>query len=612
MIKRRPRYRCYWDVEASDPTHRWDRATLIISKREDGECAIFRGPGCMAKFAEHAERNPEIYYGHYSGGYDVPLLLNYWRPEKIVITGSIILNAVGRGGLSFRDTFPLYLAGLGKIGDALGFEKFDIDRAQIEQLSEKDLEDYCMRDVDLLRLAMIVSREFLASYNVDPDKVSTAGTAATSLLRAIEPLSYQILTEHKIQTQEICEMLDAGANPGGMTNSYWRGHKSGVYSYDIKSSYPARYATREVPIGLRRATAGELAYPGTFSGIARAMYYWPHRRRVPVAYDALTGAGYGWISAWLSDDEIQILLREGIEVTLSEGWCGVDYAPIGQDFAREMFAAKERKDRSSFFPKTWVNSWSGKTGMNPVRDNYEARYPRKYWKPGGPPKRVPPDQSFLWHYFSLGCDKNGYAPWHSQPMISAIVLGRARAALWEINNAFQQAGWMVLYNDTDSIITDCPPEKAPITLGKNLGQLAYEGGPYDAIFLGAKAYILITPEGTVAKCALKGVPHKSYRDAVWDGDELREARGSERMQGLYKSPFARKGSGRDRRIELFERALVSPVKAYKEGLSTFKRGLRDMSWMRASLTREIKPTVSNLTIDSDGWRLLSADEILAS
>lgn len=617
--KRRKRQRWYWDVEASDPDRRWDGATLIIARREDGERAYFRGKTCLAEFSDFIEKNPEIYFAHYGGGYDVPLLLNYWRAEKIVLTGSTILSAEGRKGLSMRDTFPFWLASLEKIGDAIGKPKLDIDRSQIERLTQQELEDYCDRDVDVLCEAMIHCRDFLADYGVNPDNVSTAGTAATRLMQKIEPLSYEILSDNKIPTQTICEMLNSGANPGGMVASYWLGRRRGCHSFDIKSSYPSRYAKRDVPIGLIRADANALAHPESFKGIAKGSYFWPFRRRVPLAYDDLTGAGYGHIESWLCDDEIQILLELGITVTLSEGWQGVDYAPIGQDFARELFFAKEQPGPRSFFPKTFVNSWHGKTGMNPVRDNYEARYPRKYWKPGGDPTLTPPKGGWLWHFFTLGCDKDGFAPWHSQPMISAVVLGRARAALWRINNAFQQAGWQIYYNDTDSLITDCPPERAPIALGKDLGMLAYEGGPYDAIFLGPKAYILIDANGMVAKCALKGIPHKSYKDAIWanepDGDGnprevLREARSIERLIG--NGPFTRKGIGRDLRIELFERALAQEgaVHAYKEGLRTFKKGLRDLDWKRDSLTREVRPTVSGLAFDDDGWRLLSADEIV--
>lgn len=614
---RKKRDRWYWDVEASDPNNRWDGATLINAMREDGETVMFRGSSCLAHFHSFIEKNPEIYFAHYGGGYDVPLLLNYWRPEKIVMTGSTILSAEGRKGLSMRDTFPFWLASLAKIGDAIGVPKYDIDRSQIERLSQQELEDYCARDVVVLRDAMVHCREWLEAHDVNADEVSTAGTAATRLMQKIEPLSYQILSQHKNETQSICEMLDSGANPGGMTACYALGRRENVHCYDVKSSYPARYAHREVPIGLRKALSNELAHPESFKGIARAKYYWPHRRRVPVAYDEISGAGYGHIETWLVDDEIEILLSLGIYVSLTEGWCGTDYCAIGQDFARELFFEKERKGPQSFFPKTFVNSWHGKTGMNPIRDNYEAMYPRKYWAPGGPPK-LTSERSWLWHFFTLGCDKDGFAPWHSQPMISAIVLGRARAALWKINNAFQQAGWQIFYNDTDSLITDCPPEKAPMKLGKDLGELAYEGGPYSAIFLGSKAYILIDPSGAVAKCALKGVPHKSYKDAVWsteavgvDGtmtEVLREARSTERLQG--SGIFTRKGVGRDRRIELFERALGGSVHAYKEGLRTFKKGLRDMDWKRDSLTRQIKSTIKNLDFDSDGWRLLSADEIV--
>ena len=197
---RRKRHRWYWDVEASDPNRRWDGATLIIAEREDGERVTFRGPACLAQFHAFIEKNREIYFAHYGGGYDVPLLLNYWRPEKIILTGSTILAAEGSRGLSMRDTFPFWLAGLAKIGKAIGVPKLDIDRAQIERLSPDELEDYCARDVKVLRDAMVHCREWLEEYGVDPDKVSTAGTAATSLMQSIEPLSHRILCDHKNQT----------------------------------------------------------------------------------------------------------------------------------------------------------------------------------------------------------------------------------------------------------------------------------------------------------------------------------------------------------------------------------------------------------------------------
>lgn len=606
---RKKRERWYADIEASDKNRRWDGATLLICQREDGEEVVFEGKTCLAKYVSFMEKHPAIYFWHYGGGYDIPLLLNYWRAEKIVVTGSNILSADGRHGLSHRDTYPLWLCPLAKMGEAVGLPKLDIDRAQMERLSPEMLKIYCRRDVEIPRHGMINCREFLTNWGVDPDRVSTAGTAATRLMQRIEPLSYQILNANRIPTQTICEMLDATGNPGAMTACYALGHRSNVHCYDIKSSYPSRYATRDVPIGLRRAERNELAHAETFKGIARVSYFWPYRRRVPVAYDNLSGAGYGWINAWLVDDEIQILLSLGIRPQLHEGWCGTDYAPIGQDFARELFAAKERKDRFAFFCKVFVNSWHGKTGMNPVRDAYEARYPRKFWTPAGEPKLVPPDTGWLWHFFTLACDKDGLGKWFFQPMISAIVLGRARAALWKINDAFQQAGWQVFYNDTDSIFSDCPPEKSPIALSNDLGALAFEGGPYEGVFLGAKAYLLMDKNGNVAKCALKGVPHRSYSDAVWEGAVLREARGDERVIGSHDSPFARKGIGRDQRIALFERALSGSAKAYKEGLRTFKKGLRDMDWCRDSLTREIKPTITNLAFDTEGWRLLSADEI---
>lgn len=120
-----------WDVEASDPLRPWDGATLAVVKSEHGDVERFIGDDCLERAAAHMQKARGVYAAHYGGGYDVPLLLNHWRPKKIVLSGSNILIAEEAWDLKLRDTFPWWLCGLKKIGEACGLEKLDVDRKSV-------------------------------------------------------------------------------------------------------------------------------------------------------------------------------------------------------------------------------------------------------------------------------------------------------------------------------------------------------------------------------------------------------------------------------------------------------------------------------------------------
>lgn len=577
-----------WDVEASDPLQPWDGATMAVVKSEDGDCERFIGADCLESMATHMQKARGTYIAHFGGGYDVPLLLNYWRPKKIVLSGSNILIAEDARDLQLRDSYPWWLCSLAKIGEACGLPKMDVDRAQMERLTLDEQVKYCERDVDVLLRGVDEASRFLQHHGAK--HAWTAGQSAARLVEALEPGSWRALKANRCTTVDVMEMLTSGAVRGGRVECGARGVVEGVHVYDIKSSYPARYATRDVGIGLRRAV------PGDTVGVWRCSWRWTDRRRIPPALDQQTMCGAGDCESWLIDDEITAFESCGVKVTRHEGWAADEVLPIGQEFAEVMYRAKEGTGPERAFSKVFLNAWHGKATMSPLQEQFTAWLPKKYWEPGGEPRRVPEGpKGGWWHrYLTLDGDKNGLLRPFQQPIMGALILGRARVALWEIDDALYRAGWPVLYNDTDSVMTTCPPESMPVPLGKELGQLAYEGGPFTAYFLGPKAYCLTDPmTGQVKKCALKGVPHKSYADGIFDGELFREARGIERLKGM--GPFSRKGPGRDVRVQLFERALRSSARALKDGLSTFLTGARGVGdedpgvWKRAPVIRTIRP-----------------------
>ncbi len=202
-----------WDVEASDPDRPWDGATLAVVKSEDGDVERFIGADCLERVAAHMQKARGIYLAHYGGGYDVPLLLNHWRPKKIVLSGSNILIAEDAHDLQLRDTFPWWLCGLAKVGEACGLPKLDVDRAAMERLTLDEQVVYCERDVDVLLLGVQEASRFL--HERGARHAWTAGQSAASLVRALEPGTWKALESNRCSVDDVMTMLTSGAVRGG-------------------------------------------------------------------------------------------------------------------------------------------------------------------------------------------------------------------------------------------------------------------------------------------------------------------------------------------------------------------------------------------------------------
>jgi hypothetical protein len=249
-----------------------------------------------------------------------------------------------------------------------------------------------------------------------------------------------------------------------------------------------------------------------------------------------------------------------------------------------------------------------------VRVSYTAAAPDKWFGPD------PVIRAGYYKYFELAVDKDGLIPRHIQPIMAAQILGRARVALYRVLEAIENAGYQWYYTDTDSVHTNCPPDKMPVPVwtpdqGKaGLGVLASEGGPYHAIYLGPKAYCLIDQDtGKATKGALKGVPWASMRDGIveyvpWKTPHFRQARDQEK--------------GSDLRRAVFEQAFSNPggVHVAKEGIMTFAQGARldandlvdGKRWRRWEQVRTIAPrwrTIAFPLGETKGWYYRTAAEV---
>lgn len=576
-------------------TRKWDKAVCAVAISDKGDEQVFTGLNSIQQMEAFSRKAGGTWVAHAGGRFDLLLMHNYrTRPfDELILSGTTVLTAKEGKRLIYRDSYPWWLASLKKVGEAVGLEKLDVDRSRIEELTEKESVDYCRRDTQIELLGVLASRKFLQDSGARAKW--TAGGCALSMLQALEAPSWDLLERYAIPFDKVIAPLSTIR--GGRTEGWFRGEAHTVYTYDFKSSYPARYFDEPVGIGIRQA------YPSDEIGVWRCRWTWPWRDRIPPALDEWTQAGAGNCEAWLHTVEIEAFERAGVAVKRFEGYAPLLSAPIGQVFARTMFKQKEaEKGAVKFCSKVWLNSLHGKYGEHPIKEMFGSTKPTRYEE--GSLKYYDESGYYRWSERHYDLVTGLCSPW-TQPIAGGQITARARVALWDVIHALQTAGWDVYYCDTDSIHTNCPPHKMPVSLGSSLGQLALEGvgekgkggPPYRGLYVAPKAYLLISHKtGRAEKGALKGAPLKDLADGVIQHGVFRGARGTEK--------------GRDLQIEFFERALRGDAQIAKGGITTFASGLRKAEWLNRPMTRTIRPVGRNKRFGSRGaWRYLTPAEI---
>lgn len=559
-----------WDLE----TVNWGDPLAACAMSSRGDEIRLYGPDCVQKLCKTMREIKGTWLAHGSGIFDTLIALRYLRASTIIQTGSSILCA-NVGHLKLRDSFPWWLASLAKVGDAVELPKLDVDRGRIEELTRAECLTYCMRDCEILMRGARACLDFLKARGAG--RRWTAGGSAMALLAALEPSSAALMRRFRPEAEDCQSALRSIR--GGRVECWARGHVPRVFSYDFRSSYPARYASSSVGLGLRRARGRE-PY-----GVFRCRWNWPYRTRIPPALDHMTAGGFGWCEGELADCEIAAFEEAGAEVRVGEGWAPLAMVPVGHELVRELFAAKEGGGTDAFFSKVFLNSASGKLSENPYKVQWSSRRPRKWVGPE--PERL----GDYWRSYSLQIDRQGRAPWNCHPIASAQILARARVALWRVFRHIEAVGGEVYYCDTDSIHTDLPPERM-IGIGDGLGELALEAGPCEGVYLGPKSYLLHN-NGEPVKAALKGFPFKALSSAIYENGGYSTDKGAD---------------GFDLRYEVFETALKRPVTVRRESLATFIEGI-GTDWPKIATERTLRPTGRGKRLGAHGWAYQSPGEL---
>lgn len=233
-----------WDIEAED----WSNVTRVCGIDTEGRTIYAHS---LKEFITRARElgwlRPDVrWWAHYGGIYDHYLLIaeiltDGWKISRGSYTpgmGMWSLDLVGPNGaeLILRDSSRLMPESLRSVGRAFGLEKLEVDRSNIGLLSSEELDRYCMRDCEILLLAVKTFRNIWQEYGADI-AATLASTSTAYLRRTAIPEDAWGWTPGQDATA-------SAAYYGGRVERFMRRIDSSepdindVRYYDINSSYP--------------------------------------------------------------------------------------------------------------------------------------------------------------------------------------------------------------------------------------------------------------------------------------------------------------------------------------------------------------------------------------
>ena len=156
-----------------------------------------------------------------------------YEVDKLYITNSdtvIIRIKNGNRRMVFIDTLNIFKCSLKELGKTIGLEKLEID---IFNADEKKLFEYCKRDVEIIKEAILRLCEFL--------KTNDLGSFGWT----ISSIAFKVF-RHRFMKDKICihhnktvQELEKQAYYGGRVEVYVVGKRlENVYKLDVNSMYP--------------------------------------------------------------------------------------------------------------------------------------------------------------------------------------------------------------------------------------------------------------------------------------------------------------------------------------------------------------------------------------
>jgi hypothetical protein len=237
-----------YDIEATD----WVNIVCIGHIDEYENKQIFQSMKDYIAWIFSNKFQGSHVWAHWGGHYDHRFVIAYvtslgWSWQTIQSGNLLIIIKVrepvtGRE-ICFCESARLMPDSVAKIGKTVGLEKLDVDRTKIDELTKEQVEEYCLRDCEIvLKGLQYIKKVFLS---VDCDFAYTLASISTRWVRRSDALEWHKFYEQGLHGLEYSkDMLKADefclpSYFGGRVEVFKTGFfKLPLYYYDITSSYP--------------------------------------------------------------------------------------------------------------------------------------------------------------------------------------------------------------------------------------------------------------------------------------------------------------------------------------------------------------------------------------
>lgn len=521
---------------------------------------VFKGDNCLLQYLQHlsqlltdTDKNSIVVWAHNGGKYDFHLLLESAlhicdstkeTPIDILdVSGRYIQLAIhleNNKTLYFRDSCALIPGSLNKIALEFGVEGKmpDIDIVHVsrdELLNDSLYERYNHQDCRVLRDVLCIYRQKgIDAFGVDPLNHPSASSYAKRIFysRYYKPDLYPLYTLPRHVHNYIFKSYG-----GGRCEVFRRGRvQEKLHYYDINSSYP-HAGTMPLPYGvpiyhdhLHYTLQIDIylsRHPGFYctkilkNGRGKPIHGVMHDGKyIFPRFDEHSP------SVTLFSEEIRYGIACGYEYRLIDGY-EFRLASWGSPFFSDMYHRKQNAKKIcnkalEYIYKITVNSAYGFFGYN----KYDRSVTRVY------------GEHMLKHAQCL--EYSGLCSFHMYDKnimayetrdvllndvniaVASAITSYGRIHLHKLVDKVEQCGGLVMYIDTDSLITDLRMEMYKTfstLLGNGIGRLKNELNIHDfiteAVFVSCKLYGYKTQHGYVVSHA-KGIKHNDNPEKLYD------------------------------------------------------------------------------------------------
>lgn len=484
-----------FDIEAKD----WIDV-LCLGFYDGKDYKLFRGEKSVNKFMSYLYDNINIYqrykiYAHYGGIYDFLFLLsdfherNLLHDVNLIIANHVILKMVYKNKdklkLNFLDSgriLPKSLKELTTIFD-VEHKKLDIDRAHLEKATDKEIETYLYNDVlGLYEVLIKTYNEFKQSKKIYPQlTLASTGYRAFNLTNKyhIEAINIKALDEFIRKTYR-----------GGRVEIF-KVYGKNLYYYDFNSLYPSVMLNNLFPIGkyINIPSNWRNFYENGYRGFGLFEIEAPQNLDIPLLplkYNNKLLFPLGKFKDYYSFTEINEAINTGYD-------CKFIHGVISKNSVNDLFneyilkcyndriVAKQNNNTvNDYINKILMNATYGKFGERKQKNRILFSLKNIEFENGK--IEIFKDEPLI---YLQQIDFN--REYHNVGIASEITT-LARLKLFNKMIEITNKGYELYYCDTDSIITDCPPDK--LNVGNNLGDLKLECRIDEGIFISPKLYML--------------------------------------------------------------------------------------------------------------------------